>query len=729
MNDLVRYSDFRVEPSRPEVMNLMECYEQSPVYEQMTEEYEEIKETLISRGNPQALFCFCEMPEGFEAIGVPAGAPVVFSLITEGPEISRYSTEMFAKGDYVKGMIADAVAGSYLFQLEKQAMERLRRECAKRHVGIVRRLEAPANIPMEAQMVIFEKCRAKEELGMGISSGYMFDPVKSSGQIFVLSEDEALFRAQHDCRTCTAVNCKMRKVPNKASNIVISVKEKAETYSVECREGQTIMEALLEHGKYISAFCGGRGACGKCRVRVTQGNLPITESDEKVFTETELAEGWRLSCKAVPKEACTILLNVNDETKFETAAAEAQQEAEDRSGYGIACDIGTTTIAMSLTGKTEGKNRAVYTSVNHQRMYGADVITRIQASNEGKGAELQNIIRKELRKGIRELLKEGDIPETAVREMAVAGNTTMGHLLMGFSCETLGVFPFTPVNIRTIIGSCEELLGEKLLSCPVTLMPGISTYVGADITAGMLTCGMAERDGISLLIDLGTNGEMAIGNKERILVTSVAAGPAFEGGNISCGMGSVPGAICSVQIKDGQTVLETIGDQPPVGLCGTGVIETAAELVREGLVDETGRLEEELEDGFCLGYNPEGEKILFTGKDVREIQLAKSAVRAGVETLLLRYGITYEQVEKVYLAGGFGLKINQEKAIEIGMLPGEFRGKIEAVGNGSLSGAIRYFSDETAKETAEKIVNISEEVSLSSDRDFNEFYMDYMFFE
>lgn len=733
MEKIIRFSDIPVEVSSRDVLDYMQCYEDSPVYEDVVREYQEIRDELLSLVKPEALFCFGEMPRELESREVPAGTPVIFSLITGGGEVSKYSTRMFQEDDYVKGMIADALAGAYLWSLEKAAIALLKKECALRHVGISKRMEAPADMPMTAQKIIYEKCDAGKELGMGITSGYMYDPVKSSGLILVLSKDENLFQAQHDCRTCKAVNCKMRKV----QGVKIRVKNREEEYEISCEKGQTITEAMEKNGRYFSAFCGGKGTCGKCRMRVVSGNLPVNQWDRKHFSQEELEAGWRLACKAVPDEDCVISFCPDDESGFEAAASfgnggeeMAEKAASGEAGYGIAVDIGTTTIALSLTDLGTGESREVYTAVNRQRMYGADVIARIQASNDGKGEELRAAIQKDLCEGIRKLLEKTALSPAEIKKLVIAGNTTMGHLLMGFSCEGLGVYPFTPVDISTITGSCREILGQDILSCPITLMPGISTYVGADITAGILACKMAETEEISLLIDLGTNGEMALGNKEKLYVTSTAAGPAFEGGNISCGMGSIQGAVCSVKIsEDGSVQTETIGNQPALGLCGTGVIETIAELVERELVDETGLLDEEYEEGFPLGQTPEGRDILFTRKDIREIQLAKSAVRAGMETLMLRYGVTCDQIKQVYLAGGFGLKINQDKAIAIGMLPEEFKGRIHAVGNSSLGGAIRYLSSEEAGKTAEKIIAASTEISLSADKDFNEFYMDYMFFE
>ena len=221
-----------------------------------------------------------------------------------------------------------------------------------------------------------------------------------------------------------------------------------------------------------------------------------------------------------------------------------------------------------------------------------------------------------------------------------------------------------------------------------------------------------------------------MGNKDRILVTSTAAGPAFEGGNITWGTGSIPGAICSVKLEGTDVQVKTIRDQAPEGICGTGVVEITAELVREEIVSDSGVLDDEFfERGFPLAKTPDGKEIVFTQKDVREIQLAKAAVRAGVETLLLRYGIEKEDVSRVYLAGGFGYKLDTSKAIAIGMLPEEFKDRIEAVGNSSLAGAVKYLSNPDGDKEIRKLVELSDEIGLSSDKDFNEFYMDAMFFE
>ena len=223
---------------------------------------------------------------------------------------------------------------------------------------------------------------------------------------------------------------------------------------------------------------------------------------------------------------------------------------------------------------------------------------------------------------------------------------------------------------------------------------------------------------------------MAIGNKDRILVTSTAAGPAFEGGNITWGTGSIPGAICTVHIEENKAEVGTIKNAPPVGICGTGVVETAAELLKEELIDETGRLEDEyFDEGYLLAETKDNRMILFTQKDMREIQLAKAAIRAGAETLACRYGINKTEISRVYVAGGFGYKLDTDKAIAIGMFPEEFEGHIEAVGNSSLGGAGKYLCEADVEERVSRLVKVSEEIALSTDKVFNDFYMDAMFFE
>ncbi len=501
---------------------------------------------------------------------------------------------------------------------------------------------------------------------------------------------------------------------------------------------ENLMEAMLAQGIYFSASCGGRGTCGKCRVQVVEGYLEITTFDKLKLSVPELESGYRLSCKAYPREACAIRVIVGDEADFQIIAVDKQEKDWNDSlfqeDFGIAIDIGTTTLAVSLVGLASKKVIHTYTTINKQRAYGADVISRIKASVEGKKEALQKSIRKDLSAGIHSLLASTQVSTSRIKKLTIAGNTTMGHLLLGYPCESLGSYPFTPVNIGTIMLPYHEVLGtEDLetedLETQVVILPGISAFVGGDIVAGLLTCGFDQMEKPTLLIDLGTNGEMAVGNKDRILVTSTAAGPAFEGGNISCGIGSIAGAICNVEIQGNVPISDTIGHKPPVGICGTGIIELASELLKAKLVDETGLLcERYFEHGYVVAKDAEGLEITFTQKDMRELQLAKAAIRAGIQILLRRYGITPEEIDTVYLAGGFGYQINLTKAIHIGLLPPEFSCKVKAIGNSALAGSIRYLTDTSANNRIVSIIESAAEISLSNDPDFNELYIENMDF-
>jgi len=532
-------------------------------------------------------------------------------------------------------------------------------------------------------------------------------------------------------------------------------------YVLTGNAGMSIMDIINSRPDCDYAFpCNGNGKCGKCVIKVLEGYFDITKEDRNFFDDKKLSEGYRLACKAVLWEDCVIeyLGAVEESYEIQSAFVEIKsyemsekvsdgaQRACSCDGlhnelmmkaakrYAVAIDIGTTTIAAALVDNSNGNVVRTRTALNRQRRFGADVIARIQASNDGKGEELRESIIKDLTDCIESVLDEST---SEVDLIVISGNTTMEHLLLGYSCETLGVFPFTPVDIKSKTLSFKEVFDktnlEFMSEVPVYIMPGISTYVGADIAAGILHCDMADNEDVSLLIDLGTNGEMAIGNKDRILVTSTAAGPAFEGGNISCGTGSIDGAICDVKIDENEfdkVEVTTINNAEAAGICGTGVIAVTAELLKNEIVDETGRFDDNyFDDGFLLGRTNKGEEISFTQKDVREIQLAKSAIRAGAETLILRYGIEKSDIKNVYLAGGFGYHIDLHNAVTIGLLPEEFLGRIVAVGNTSLGGAVHVIRDCRNMKKLDKICGMAVEISLSDDRDFQEFYMDYMMFE
>lgn len=375
-------------------------------------------------------------------------------------------------------------------------------------------------------------------------------------------------------------------------------------------------------------------------------------------------------------------------------------EYRPQTACGVAIDIGTTTVALARF--ENGREVSVRTELNAQRRFGTDVLSRIEAANRGRGAELQALISYQLAEMIKESGAEKD-------RVVIAGNTAMISLLMGYSCVDMGVYPFVSKNLDNIFTGNRSIAG------------GISTFVGGDITSGLYMCGFDESEDVNLFIDLGTNGEMAIGNRDRILCTSTAAGPAFEGGRISCGTGSVEGAVCAVNLKDGR--LDTIGNKPPCGICGTGITELAAELLDAGLMDRTGLLSESLGGAYALT-----DDISFTQKDVREFQTAKAAIRAGIEVLLREYGLPESEICNVYIAGGFGKRLNIEKACRTGLLPERFLGRYRAVGNSSLGGCVKLLETGDGFDRLNLIKKAALDFALAQNPQFTELFIKYMDF-
>ncbi len=718
------FDEFHIEIDRKQVMDLIDCYPESTVYEDTLEELMELEPVILGLVKAEAIVAFSNIEETAVVDGILSlDDKVLCAILTIGREASEFSRGYFDEGDYLKGMLADALADTCLFSMEKEFRAYIKSLCSEIGMGIDRRMEAPVDIPMEFQQIAFAKCKASEYLGMDITVGYMLEPVKSTCQVLRLSKEVETFNLDHNCRTCPNTTCKLRKVYD--VELRIYSKDDVLLGTMANAEGETILESLIRGGIYIPAPCGGNGNCGKCQVRVDN--------------EAEVS----LACKRIVTRDCDVhIVQKHHESGIEAVGIlpeeQSTQGGKNSGEYGIAIDLGTTTIAMALVDLKSGGIVDTYTTVNRQRAYGGDVISRIQASNDGKGDELRAIICEDLLEGMKSLGLEkvedrggraGEL-HNDIKSIVIAGNTTMLHLLLGFSCETLGVAPFTPVDIRQMTLEFNEVFqGEDEWRVKVTMLPGVSTYVGADIVSGTYDCEILEGRSYSLLVDLGTNGEMVLGNCEKIFVTSTAMGPAFEGGNITWGMAGVQGAISDVAIESGQVGLEVIGDGNPEGICGTGVLETIAELLREELVDETGLLDDEyFDDGYPLAKTSSGEVIVLTQKDIREIQLAKAAIRAGVETLMETAGISYTEVETVYLAGGFGYKINREKAVALGMFAEEILEKIKPVGNTSLGGAIKYLLDEEGDKTLEKIVEVAEEVDLAMNLKFQASYVEHMLF-
>lgn len=501
----------------------------------------------------------------------------------------------------------------------------------------------------------------------------------------------------------------------------------------EVKSGTLLSEFLRREGISAEMPCGGMGRCGKCRVRFINGAPAATTADRRFFSEDEIGSGLRLSCRAV------ITGDAEIEVMHSESALIADSDGTNPQKGGldeckIAVDLGTTTIAAALISKDGNKIVRKSVTMNHQKSFGADVISRIKAATEGNDKRLRELVVSDILEVVGNLLVD---ERTVVSEIIIAGNTTMLHLLAGDSCEGLGKAPYKPARLKYPKMKFEEIFGSEKAdfdteSCSCRLMPGISAFVGADIVAGMYELSFDEipEGKTYMLIDLGTNGEMAVADSEKITVCSTAAGPVFEGGGISCGMAGVIGAIEHVRIDEETRGCdcETIGDVKPSGICGSGVLETVSELRRCGIVDETGLLSDEYFDNGYVLYNKDGINIVFSQNDIRAVQLAKAAIRSGIETLLSEHGCGISDIDKVYIAGGFSEHLDIEKIRYLKLLPEDFleRNITECVGNTSLKGCVKALCDRDFIDRTEKILKSANEVTLADTHGFEENFFDAM---
>ncbi len=510
---------------------------------------------------------------------------------------------------------------------------------------------------------------------------------------------------------------------------------------------KTILELLHEKGIDLPADCAGTGRCGKCKVKVVEGEVPVGHNDMRFFSATKYLEGYRIACSAIPVEP--IVCEVDDAaapkvvTEFEDRSETSEQdseeytqintEAEAKGQFYATVDLGTTTLAIKLY-DDRGTLVGTGSALNPQRIYGADVISRIQAARSGKADDLRDSVRKKMAENIFDLLQRLKAETESLKLVAVAGNTAMLHILRGFDCEGLAMHPFKPVSLEFEELPAKEIFGDIFPNATVAVFPGISAFVGADIVAGIYGLRLDEAKEPKLLMDIGTNGELVLKTEKGFMCSSSSAGPAFEGGELSCGMAGITGAVESVMIEmeDGEpgVMCRVIGGGAAKGLCGSGALELLSELVKNRLVDEEGTLTEDyFYDGFPIAQKEDGNVLAITQLDIRALQLAKSAVRAASELLLKRAGA---KEPDIILAGGMGTFIDPERLKPIGMFP-EAR-SVSFAGNTALLGLKRYIDEVRdgrgmeAKRSLEYISKNCTEIAAAEDPGFQELFLGFMGF-
>jgi len=507
----------------------------------------------------------------------------------------------------------------------------------------------------------------------------------------------------------------------------------------QSRAGQTLLEAAQSAGVGLASVCGGVGTCEECRVRLASGSLtPPTLVEEAALSTADLTAGIRLACQAEPLS--DVKLDIPPESL--TAAQRLQLDGEEthlvpqpavhsQGAHGLAVDIGTTKLAAYLVDLGSGATVARSGAMNPQIAFGEDVISRIAyAGREPGGAKkLQSILIETLNTMLAGMCAEAHISPASVLDAVLVGNTAMHHLFAGLPVEQLGHAPFAPAATEALSIPAVSLGLNLGPGANIYLPPIIAGYVGPDHISMLLATEAWKSSGFVIALDIGTNTEISLVANGKIICCSCASGPAFEGAHIHEGMRAAPGAIERARWSDGKILWQTIEDLPPVGICGSGILDVVASLMDGGLVKPTGALRTDSGSGYVLvpaAQTGLGRPLIVTRKDINEIQLAKSAIRAAVELLLQEVGLTSGGLDAFIVAGAFGTYLDLHSAIRIGMFPAVPQEKFRQVGNAAGVGAKQMLISLDKRKEAEQLARQIDYIELTARPAFTSLFMEYL---
>ena len=506
---------------------------------------------------------------------------------------------------------------------------------------------------------------------------------------------------------------------------------------IQVESGANLFEAAREHGIHLGGICSGQRYCGKCKALVTKGNSKNFEQEElTLLTKEERENGIRLACCfSVTQDTCVIIQvehNSEEMIDYPSMTSSGPDSQSNRLGdtYGIAVDIGTTSVVGELWDLAKKEKLAEASKHNPQSLYGSDVISRITFANSSidHRNRLTELIRDCCNEIITDLITSARLCRLNVSSMVICGNTTMSHFFLGKSVENLMRTPFQGISYDKEVWKAADIHMDIKPDGEIYIMPGVSGHVGSDTLGCIVFTKLASAKGTLLMVDIGTNGEIVLAKDGMLIACSTAAGPAFEGASLQQGMRASDGAISKVVIHQDKIDLDYIGsDKPgvlPKGICGSGLIEAVSELLANHWLDDTGRLLGEAgETNQVTLWKDAEHMVILTQKDIRELQLAKGAIYAGIQLLLQKMQITTKEIDKIYLAGAFGSNVNLKKALNIGLLPKIDLEQIEYVGNGALSGASMLLLGEVSRMEAEDISSNIRHLELAECDDFSEEFM------
>jgi uncharacterized 2Fe-2S/4Fe-4S cluster protein (DUF4445 family) len=512
---------------------------------------------------------------------------------------------------------------------------------------------------------------------------------------------------------------------------------------IDARAERSLMEALMDQSIFLRSDCGGKGSCGKCRVKIASdnGETEFKEACQVFVSEdifVEIPESSMLSSHIITKATASLPSAFKDRFK--------DVEGGDR--YGIATDLGTTTIAVYLCNTANGQVVSSLAIKNPQALYGDDVMSRIGAvGQDAKNLErLQRLVVRAIEWGIQELISSCGLKEEMASQMVTVGNPAMIHIFAGVDPASIGVSPYQPAFYESRNIQSDDL-GFTLKNFSIQILPQVSGFIGGDILSAAIAVDLENQPEGTLLVDLGTNGELMLKGKNGFFATSCATGPAFEGATLSCGMQAIPGAINRVKIEDLQNLPEyslinpsTSSRTKPSGVCGTGVISAVAQFLKKniiapgGLFNKTDKLPSLQRDTpgkvhYILASkedSSDGKAVFISQKDIRSVQLGKSALITGIEFLLKEAG--FDRPEKIIIAGAFGTFLDKGDMMTLGMIPAMDPARVEVAGNSAGAGAIMVLCANSYLEKAIELADKIKIVDLACNRDFQEVFVNNLNF-
>lgn len=481
--------------------------------------------------------------------------------------------------------------------------------------------------------------------------------------------------------------------------------------------------------------CAGRGTCGKCKVLAEQGLRAPDEVERRNLTDGEIAVGVRLACRARVQSDLEVTLAPVVVYSNKIFRASHRYKKERRAPLGLAIDLGSTTVAALLTMLDDGEVCVGAAALNQQSVYGADIIARLAAATDGPdhAQRLQRLTLASINQAV-DALRLSPAIHARIKRVTIVGNVAMHHLLVGLPLDTLVQLPFQPYSTEAILDASDLLAGIVPPGAAVTLPPLVGGFVGSDALACLAYFGFAQAAAPMAAIDLGTNGEVMVTDGVRIVTASTAAGPAFEGVNISCGTRAVDGAVVGVRLENGRLTFQTIGDEAPIGLTGSGLISLVHGLRRQSVIEASGRIVDHPLFAGRASLDEHGARVLaldddatlsLSQWDVRELQKAKGAIRAAVDILLDELDLASGDLQRLILTGSFGGQIDIDAVLSLGMIPPVPRAVVETVANGAGLGAAMFLSDEGFA-LGQALAARAEQIDLDLDPDFNMRYVQSM---